>query len=382
MNTNDKPIYEQALQSAETIFLYPSVTYPYEKIICGVPVNGVMKKAVNLNTTQAFGKKLTYGNFAENKRKAMEICDEFFLARKDQIIDKLHAHIRTRDDMDAFEHELLEGLQEKLIQYSTPSLIHESYNRTRKIIELYMEHIVSMADEVEREAAKKAVPLLFLPIDSWIIGNERIFDDFNISRWGLTRKSSFGAIKERKLFNEMQQYLVEKAAEVSATLGAAFHVIYFDVFWSDSRLNAPGVNLFGERTAGGRRETNEPIEKPHYAEEKKTDIPDLIVQKPQTGTSRPALLQAIIDELKELGIESGKEYNCKRRNDGAYILEARFPSGRRKNIVTVWPNQQGSGDIRIVGIGKYSEQRGFDWVDIETNVFRADLREAYNRTQR
>mgnify|MGYP000966054444 CR=1 FL=1 len=37
-------IFKQALKSAETIFLNPSVTYPYEDIIRGVAVNGTQKK--------------------------------------------------------------------------------------------------------------------------------------------------------------------------------------------------------------------------------------------------------------------------------------------------------------------------------------------------
>lgn len=52
-------IFNQALQSAEAIFINPAVLYKYEDIIQGVIVNGVRKKAVDLNTTQAFGKKLT-----------------------------------------------------------------------------------------------------------------------------------------------------------------------------------------------------------------------------------------------------------------------------------------------------------------------------------
>lgn len=238
-------ILKQALQSAEIIFLNPSVIYQYEDIIRGVPVNGTRKKAVNLNTTQAFGKKLTYGNFYENKKKAMEVFDNFFLSQKERIINELHSHIRTREAMDAFEYELYMSLQKKLLVYSTPSLIEESYNRIRKIVDLYLEHIVSMASEIESETRKLLAPLLFLPVDSWIIGNELIFDNKSISKWGLTRKSSFGSVRKKAVYDEMQRYLVEKAKEISRLLKAEFHVIYFDVFWGN-RLKTPGGNLFSD----------------------------------------------------------------------------------------------------------------------------------------
>lgn len=367
-------IFKQVLQSAETIFLHPSVIYQYEDIIRGAQVNGTRKKAVNLNTTQAFGKKLTYGNFGENKKKAMAVCDEFFLSQKDRIINELHSHIRTKEAMDAFEHELVKSLQVALLAYTTPSLIEESYNRIRKVVDLYLEHIVSMASEIESETRRLLTPLLFLPIDSWIIRNELIFDSESISRWGLTRKSSYGSVSKKTIFDDMQRYLMEKAKEISIVLGVEFHVIYFDIFWSN-RLNMPGGNLFGEQVAGSLANTK--------ADRKKLEFSDLTAQETREKyTSCPTLLRTIMGELEELGIYSEKAYKCVKRNDGAYIFEAISPHGRRKNIVTIWPNDQGGGDIRIVGIGKYEKRRCFEQSDIGTNTLRVDLRMAYSKTQR
>ncbi|HOA82300.1 MAG TPA: hypothetical protein PKK61_14750 [Defluviitaleaceae bacterium] len=245
MNTS---IFERAWQSAEKIFLNPSVLYNYEDIIKGVTINGRRKKAVNINTTQAFGRKLSYGNFYDNKIKAMEVFDEFFLTKKDQIINELQ-QIKTREEMDIFEHNLFKSLQEALLSYSTPILINESYNRIRKIVDLYLEHIVTMANEIDGTTRKQLLPLLFLPIDSWIIENEEIFDNVSIYRWGLTRNSSFGEIRTKKLYDDMQLYLMEKANEISVRLGKEFYVIYFDVFWNN-RLNIPKGNLFGEQIVG------------------------------------------------------------------------------------------------------------------------------------
>lgn len=374
-------ILKQAQQSAETIFLNPSALYKYEDIIKGVTVNGTIKKAVDLNTTQAFGKKLTYGNFYDNKKKAMEVCDEFFLSKKDRIINELNSHIQTKEAMDAFEHELFMGIQESLLAYTTPTLIEESYNRIRKAVELHLEHIVSMASEIDSETRKLLTPLLFLPIDSWIIKNELIFDSKSIYCWGLTRGSSFGKITKKTLFDDMQRYLEKKANEISIVLGTEFHVIYFDVFWKN-RLNMPRGNLFGVQAAGSLVNTKADIKEAKHSYKRSLELPDFVAkQTKENNTSYPPLLKVIIDELAELGIYKEKSFICIKRKKGEYICEALSPRGRRKNIVTVWPNYQGRGDIRIVGIGKYEKRRCFDQSDIGTNTFRADLRKAYRITQ-
>lgn len=175
----------------------------------------------------------------------MEVCDEFFLTQKAQILKGLSSTIRTREELDEFEHEIYKGLQAVLLPYSTYSLINESYNRIRKIVELYLEHIVSMAIEICNDRRNELVPLLFLPIDSWIMGKELIFDDYTLARWGLKRNSSFGAIRSKALFDDMQRYLVKRAQKISAELSTDFYVIYFDIFWNN-RLESPGNNLFGE----------------------------------------------------------------------------------------------------------------------------------------
>lgn len=377
---NKLSIFRQVLQSAEVIFLHPSVLYKYEDIIQGVKVNNIQKKAVDINTTQAFGKKLVYGNFYENKKKAMEVCDEVFLSKKDWIINKLRTSIRTKEAMDAFEQELFISLQEALITYSTPTLIKESYNRIRKIVELYLEHIVSMASEIDSDTRNLLTPLLFMPIDSWIIKNELIFDSESIYSWGLNRSSSFGEIRNKTLFDNMQSYLVKKANDISKVLGEEFHVIYFDLFWNN-RLNMPGGNLFGVQDAGSLVNTKVDI-KQIKGSIKRNLVSDFVPrQEKENNITYHPLLKIIIDELMELGIYSNKEYKCVKRNDGAYIFEAIFPHGRRKNIVTIWPNNQGGGDIRIVGIGKYDQRRRFDQSDVGANAFREDLRKAYNSTQ-
>ncbi|HOA56111.1 MAG TPA: hypothetical protein PK767_06645 [Clostridiales bacterium] len=376
----DKSVLKHALKSAEAIFLNPSVKYPYDDIIRGVQVNGTRKKAVDINTTQAFGKKLNYGNFRENKIKAMDVCDTFFLEQKEQIIKVLCTAVKSRNELDEYEHELFKELRDALLLYSTSSLINESYNRIRKVVELYLEHIVSMAAEIDDDRRKELVPMLFLPIDSWIIANELIFSDYALASWGLTRKSSFGKIYSKALFDNMQRYLSDKAQEISTELGEDFHVIYFDVFWKN-RLYNPGCNLFGEQGPGNQANDMARTRRPLLTHDMNSRSP--AATQPKTNdklASYPQLLRLIMNELAELNIHIDKDYKCIMRKNGEYILEAAHPTGRRKNIVTVWPANQG-GSIRIVGIGKYSEQTRFDYNDIGTDKLRSDLYTAYKKTQ-
>ncbi|SHJ41446.1 hypothetical protein [Lutispora thermophila] len=373
-------IFNLAWQSAEKIFLNPSVLYKYEDIIKGVTVNGIRKKAVDINTTQAFGKKLNYGNFYDNKIKAMEVFDEVFLTKKDHIINELQ-QVRKREEIDVFEHKLFMSLQEALLPYSTPTLLKESYNRIRKIVDLYLEHIVAMAEEIDSATRERLMPLLFLPIDSWIIKNEAIFDSISIYRWGLTRDSSFGEVRTKNLYDDMQRYLLKKANEISMRLGKEFSVIYFDVFWNN-RLNMPGCNLFGEQIAGITENMKADRKETKDSRKNNLGLSDLeALHKIDNNTSYPMLVKTLINELAEISIYLDKDYKCIKRNDGGYIFEAICPRGRRKNIVTVWPNKQGGGDIRIVGIGKYENRRRFDQSDIGANALKEDLRKAYRNTQ-
>lgn len=326
----------------------------------------------------------------------MEVCDEVFISKKDWIINELNSRIKTKVAMDKFEQKLFEILREALLTYSTKDFIDESYNRIRKVVDLYLEHIVAMAEEIDNETRKQLIQLLFLPIDdNWIIKNDLIFDDESINKWGLTRNSSFGEIKTSDLYYKMQIYLVRRANEVSMKLEKKFYVIYFDVSWNN-RLYMPGGNLFGVQIDSNlaNMKANNLVNIKANNEETKNSKASKDSNEHSIGlwnlstlrskdddTSYPMLVKVLINEFKELGIYLGKDYKCIKRNDGGYIFEAISPRGRRKNIVTMWPNKQGGGDIRIVSIGKYENRRCFDYSDLGTSAFREDLLRAYRYTQ-
>ena len=58
-----------------------------------------------------------------------------------------------------------------------------------------------------------------------------------------------------------------------------------------------------------------------------------------------------------------------------------FRSKRRKNIVTIWTDKNGNGEIIILKIGKYGKRQKFDVNDIGTEQFSSDLFTTYKKTQ-
>ena len=72
----DKSVLKHALKSAEAIFLNPSVKI--RMMTSSVESRStVPEKSCRYKYHPAFGKKLNYGNFRENKIKAMDVCDTF-----------------------------------------------------------------------------------------------------------------------------------------------------------------------------------------------------------------------------------------------------------------------------------------------------------------
>jgi hypothetical protein len=107
---------------------------------------------------------------------------------------------------------------------------------------------------------------------------------------------------------------------------------------------------------------------------------------PLAESELPALARDIQKVLERADIYLGKHYECFNQDGQGirYIFEAKDFKTRRKNIVTIWPEKRNpaNGDIRIVGIGDYSLQRGFNRADLESDRLKRDLERAYDSTQR
>jgi hypothetical protein len=118
-----------------------------------------------------------------------------------------------------------------------------SYNKVRKPVDLYIEHLVATSSDLDITLRSKLAPLLFLPLDSQIFSNPAIFPLRELQNVNLSRNSTYQSVATEKTYTVLQSYLLEKSARISQGYGVAFHRIYFDMFWGD-RFRNQGSNLF------------------------------------------------------------------------------------------------------------------------------------------
>lgn len=231
----DKNILIKALTKGKEIFIEPKSLYSYDEIITGVNIKGKTMKAVANNTFMAFGYPLN-----ENAKKVKSTYEEYFIENEANIIKEL-INVDTLKDMDDLEKEIYNDIYSKLTNINAEKL--DSYNRIRKPINLYLEHIVSMCDSIDNTQRKKIAPHMFLPMDKFIFNSEYIFSEFEKKKWRINGDVGFGVVRTEELFYEMQNSLIEKAKAASELLQEDFYRIYFDMFWGN-RIESQEGNLF------------------------------------------------------------------------------------------------------------------------------------------
>ena len=238
---NHREIYELASSKADAIFEEANELYSYNDIINGVK-DGFDKNmyAVDPSTFRGFHRE----SYAKSEGiKVVEIYRRLFLREKDNVLSKLKTIISV-DELNDYE----DCLGEKLItDLSKPIRVlkedkYSSYNRFRKVIDLTIEHLVSMSNELAKER-QSLLDKVFLPLDSQIFGSEYVFSDDEIDHFRLSRNTSYGAITSKEQYTMLQKYLREKACRISEEI-APFKLIYFDLFWG-GRVNTKNTaNLF------------------------------------------------------------------------------------------------------------------------------------------
>jgi hypothetical protein len=108
-----------------------------------------------------------------------------------------------------------------------------------------------MAEEFSNDFRSSLIPLLFLPIDSqmlgkFLIGKNEDFYIFNYNQLrslGLTHQSSYGHIKTEKIYIELQKIASVRAKEISESCSFPFYPIYFELLWNQ-RYKRNGGNIF------------------------------------------------------------------------------------------------------------------------------------------
>lgn len=237
VNVNNSVIFNEIFTKAKIIFKAPSITYSYDNIVLGCDVHYEGKKekmyAVAPNTWRGFHK------INKANEGAGTVFKDYLIQNKDVIIAKLK-EISTAEQLDVFEDSLCTGIKVNLRNIKH-SMMH-SYNKLRKPVDLYIEHIVAMASELDGYR-DQLVKLLFIPLDSQMFQSLYIFDINDLSKYSLSRRCSFSDVDTKPKYDGLQSILASKARSISHTCGVEYERIYFDLIWGD-RYKQAGENLF------------------------------------------------------------------------------------------------------------------------------------------
>lgn len=238
VNVNIQYFSDAYLDKADKVFLHPSPKYLWNEIISGTLVRsqtgGTRKMfAVAQNTFRGFHRvnKACPG--------AKEGFINYFLSQHVTLIQELSS-VNTIDDLKKLSNNLCEGIRTNLSNCSSTQL--KAYNKVRKPVDLYIEHLVAMAVELGKVRAR-LVPLLFLPIDSQILAYQGIFTDHELNDNSLSRGSTYRDVTSERAYLALQALLSQKAMAISEARHRPFHCIYFDLIWNERHKNWGG-NLF------------------------------------------------------------------------------------------------------------------------------------------
>jgi len=224
------------IEKGEGVFIKTQNLYSYNSIINGCMVrdaSGKVEKmyAVAQNTWRGFHKLDKEG------RGSKDIFVSYFNKNRENIISALK-NIDTVEELEEFEDKITKQIKDMLMKCIKNNMLN-SYNKIRKPVDLYIEHIVSMAEEFNVAERERLVSLLFLPLDSQIFASEYIFSEKELYSFGLKRGSTFQDVYSSKVYKAMQNSLLEKSKNIQGN----FHRIYFDFFWNE-RYKKSGANLF------------------------------------------------------------------------------------------------------------------------------------------
>lgn len=155
------------------------------------------------------------------------------------LVQQLSA-IHTRQELNQFANDISTQIRDRLTNTKLSQLA--SYNRLRKPIDLYLEHLVAMSNELEPHRTR-LVPLLSLPLDSQMFENPLLFSETELKDARLRRSSSYGELRSEQTYRNLQNRVVERARVCEEHHCAPFHPIYFDLLWNN-RFQREGTNLF------------------------------------------------------------------------------------------------------------------------------------------
>jgi putative zinc finger/helix-turn-helix YgiT family protein len=237
-------------ENAEQVFLRPGVPYRWYEIVNGVDVrreNGSTERmcAVDGDTVRGLHRVRKDKDLPRPK----ETFQRYFIEQQDRLLRDLFV-VSSREELHQLLTRICDEVRDELRSNIKPDRL-ASYNRVRKPVDLYLEHLVAMSFELE-ERRQLLVPLLYLPLDSWMFQSPHLFTERELAEHGLDRSSKFGDVKDEKTYQALQRIVDRRAGEVSRKVGKPFWPIYFDLLWNN-RFRSRGCNLFQTNPDKNRR---------------------------------------------------------------------------------------------------------------------------------
>lgn len=150
---------------------------PYKKLIATPPVQKYTVKGTRIykaNDKKVCGHCIagnTYRTFARidsKKNGASEIVEDVLVPVSKKLVKDLEK-INTREELNTLSNRLRKQIYEALSEAIKSEKI-KSYNVCRKLVDLYISHFVILSADVSPALRKKILPLLFVPLDSQIMG--------------------------------------------------------------------------------------------------------------------------------------------------------------------------------------------------------------------
>ena len=231
-----------SLPKASQLFLFPHPVYPYNDVVLGVKVNGPngdyrVMRAVDTNSFISY-------RIRGEAEKIIGVYQNYFISKKNSIIVEI-SQVTSRNALDTISDDIRSEILKimKEVEFDT-KLNMLYYNRTRKIIDLYFENLVAMAEEFS-PVRLKLVPMLYLPLDSKIFKHKLIFEDHELLRCNINRKATYGSLEHKHHYQYLQNQIKWRAMAIDQE----FYPIYFDLFWGmrnscNDRFHSWGNNLF------------------------------------------------------------------------------------------------------------------------------------------
>lgn len=234
-------------ERAEQLFLRPGAQYGWDEIVAGVDVQREHEPPERMF---AVDPKTFRGFHLINKTLpgAKKTFQGFFIGNRDRLVTELLA-IADRDGLHQLSNRVSTEIRLGLTNISPNQLT--SYNKVRKPVDLYLEHLVAMSCELEKRR-HLLVPLLFLPLDSQMLGCRALFTERELAEHHLRRTSTYSEVRTEAAYLSLQEIVARQAGEVSRRIEKSFSPIYFDLLWNN-RYSNWGSNLFEANPLKNRR---------------------------------------------------------------------------------------------------------------------------------